>query len=179
MQATAVLLRYDRTRRMDRIRLLKLLFIADRESLVEGGSPIIGGRIVAMPNGPVLDDVYGLIKQDAMYADEWDRHIHTDGHAIELVADPGSGSLGKGDVAKLREVSERYHNFDAWELVDLTHQFAEWVSAWGRATADGKKMAPMSWDDVLIGSGKADWIPEIERDAAASSAFDSLLAGVR
>ena len=40
--------------RMEYVRLLKLLYIADREMMAEAGAPITGDRAVAMDHGPVL-----------------------------------------------------------------------------------------------------------------------------
>ena len=56
IQAVGVLLRLARGR-MGRLRLLKLLYIADRESLREFHRPIIGSRTVAMKNGPLHNEV--------------------------------------------------------------------------------------------------------------------------
>ena len=64
LQAAGVLLGLDGDR-MERIRLLKLLYIADRELLAETGRTITGDRVVAMDHGPVLSQVYDLIKGQA------------------------------------------------------------------------------------------------------------------
>ena len=62
VEAAAVLLRSSQHGRMGRLRLLKLLYIADRESLRETGRPIVGTKLVAMDLGPVHSEVYDLIK---------------------------------------------------------------------------------------------------------------------
>ena len=61
LQASGVLLQLD-ANRMAYIRLLKLLYIADRELLAETGRTLTGDEAVAMKNGPVLSRVYDLIK---------------------------------------------------------------------------------------------------------------------
>ena len=53
LQASAYLLRLD-GKRMGYLRLLKLLYIADREWLAETGESITGDRAYAMKYGPVL-----------------------------------------------------------------------------------------------------------------------------
>lgn len=40
---------------MSYLRMLKLLYLADRESLKETGHTITGDRVVAMEHGPVLE----------------------------------------------------------------------------------------------------------------------------
>ena len=126
LQASACLLRLDR-KKMSYLRLLKLLYIADREWLAETGESITGDRAYAMKQGPVLSTVYDLIKGNGSRAGEWDDFIHTEGYAVELVADPGRGELSKGIVEKLAEVTERYHQIDDWELSERTHEFKEWA----------------------------------------------------
>jgi uncharacterized phage-associated protein len=53
LQASAYLL-HLRKGRMSQLRLLKLLYIADREWLAESGYPITGDHARALKNGPVL-----------------------------------------------------------------------------------------------------------------------------
>ena len=42
----------------DYIKLIKLLYLADRAALIETGSPITGDRYVSMKFGPVLSNVF-------------------------------------------------------------------------------------------------------------------------
>src|SRR5262245_25785120 len=115
LQAASVLLELDGDR-MGRIRLLKLMYIADRELLAETGRPLTGDRAVAMQHGPVLSHVYDLIKGEAARAGEWSRFIHSDGYAVELRDEPGRGELSRREVEKLIEVSNRYREVDDWTL---------------------------------------------------------------
>lgn len=52
IQAVGVLLRRE-GKRASRLRLLKLLYIADRISLQKTGTPILGSKVVALKHGPV------------------------------------------------------------------------------------------------------------------------------
>lgn len=62
LQAAAYLLRRETCREMNYMRLLKVLYLADRESIRESGAPITGDKIAAMERGPVLSGVFDLIK---------------------------------------------------------------------------------------------------------------------
>lgn len=42
--------------------LVKLLYLADRQALVESGYPITCAAMVSMPHGPVLSQIYDAIK---------------------------------------------------------------------------------------------------------------------
>ena len=46
--------------RMPYLKLIKLLYLADRQSLIESGYPITGDRLVSMDRGPVLSRVLDL-----------------------------------------------------------------------------------------------------------------------
>src|SRR5438874_6518562 len=167
MQASAYLLRLD-GKRMGYLRLLKLLYIADREWLAETGGSITGDRAFAMKNGPVLSSVDDLIKGHGSRAGEWDDHIHTEGYAVELVADPGRGELSKGIVEKLAEVTERYRHIDDWELSERTHEFPEWANHYGGDAS------PIPWQDILLAQDKPEMIAIIERDEVARQVLDNI-----
>ncbi len=47
---------------MPMLKLLKLMYLADRASLIETGFPITGDAIVAMDKGPVLSTTYDRLK---------------------------------------------------------------------------------------------------------------------
>ncbi len=168
VQASAVVLR-SHGKRMDYLRLLKLLYIADRELIAATGNPLTGGRVVAMKHGPVLSSVYDLIKQQGGLTGEWDAAIHTDGYQVELMKDPGGGHLNRGEVSKLTELCDRYRSVGTWELVDLTHEFPEWQEAFRPNAA-----SLIAWDDVLRAQGRGGMIPQIENDLAAKRALDAI-----
>jgi hypothetical protein len=44
------------------IKLLKLLYLAERQAMVKWGDSISGDHFVSMPHGPVLSQTYDLIK---------------------------------------------------------------------------------------------------------------------
>src|SRR3954447_21156373 len=102
-QAAAVLLSLDGGS-MDRMRLLKLLYIADRELLAESGRTLTGDRALAMKNGPVLRRVYDLIKGIEVSAEDWGRYLRSEGYKVVLLGDPGRGELTKRDLEKLHDL---------------------------------------------------------------------------
>lgn len=173
MQAAGVLLEYERTRRMSYMRLLKLLYIADRESLLESGRPITGDHAAAMKRGPVLSRVYDLIRGRSPKAGEWDQFVHTDCYAVDLVRDPGRGQLSRFEVDKLLEVSDRYRNLDDWDLSEETHKLEEWKKHY----AGNNSSCPIPWEEVLTLGGKPEMIEEAEKDERAREAFDAIFGG--
>jgi len=84
LQAAGVLLERAGGR-MEYLRLLKLLYIADREMIAQELSPITGDRVVAMKNGPVLSQVYDLIKGTAAKSGEWSCYVSTVNYVVAMV----------------------------------------------------------------------------------------------
>jgi uncharacterized phage-associated protein len=169
LQAAGILLELDGSR-MERLRLLKLLYIADRELLAETGRTLTGDRAFAMEHGPVLSRVYELMKGEAADAGEWARHLHSDGHALELLEDPGRDELNKREVEKLTELTDRYRNVDDWTLSEHTHEFPEWAENYVRGTS-----TVIPWRDVLVAQGKADLIEIVEAEEKTGRSLDELL----
>jgi uncharacterized phage-associated protein len=151
-QASAILLGLSNGV-MSRMRLLKLLYIADRELLRETGRTLTGDRAVAMNYGPVLSETYNLIKGENHSPDDWNRFIHTHGREVVLKGDPGRGRLTPRELDKLAELTERFRNVSTNGLSVHTHGFPEYVRNFVPDTS-----TPIPWDDVLAG-------PEYEEKA--------------
>ena len=168
LQASACLLRLD-GKRMGYLRLLKLLYIADREWLAETGESITGDRASAMKYGPILLNVYDLVTGKGSQAGVWDDFIHTEGYAVALVADPGRGELSRGIVDKLTEVTERYRGIDDWELSEQTHEFREWADNY-----TGSGASPIPWQEILHAQGRPEMVAVVERQEAVRQAVDAI-----
>ncbi|MGA2231700.1 MAG: Panacea domain-containing protein [Tepidisphaeraceae bacterium] len=166
IQASAVLLKGEPTHRMSRLRLLKLLYIADRESLTERARPITGDRPVAMDHGPVLTNTYGLIKGEDYLAPEWEKYVVREGRDAVLASDPGVGDLSRYEIAKLRDVTRKFQDRDDWDVAEFTHTFAEWIR---NKPAPGSSK-PIPIEDVLDATGLLGLKDQIAADAAAEAA---------
>jgi len=166
LQAAAVLLDTD-NEQMAYMRLLKLLYIADRELLAETGRPLTGDRVCAMKNGPVLSRVFDLIMGQTAHTDEWADCIQTQGYKVFLRKKPGRGKLSKREVQKLHTVSERYRQLEDFGLAELTHQFPEWKDHFQEGSA-----VPIPWEDVLRAQHREEMIPIAEREAATREVLD-------
>jgi len=173
MQAIATLLRFHGTKEMGYLRLLKLLYIADRESLKETGRPITGDHIVAMEHGPVLSGVLDLIKGEHRAWKAWSEHFKKNGYRIEVTNDPGIGKLSKYELGKLREITEQYADKNEWDMVEIVHKFEEW-----KKNDPGKSSKPIPLEHILEAVGRADDTAAIEQDARDQAAFERLFAGV-
>jgi uncharacterized phage-associated protein len=168
LQATGVLLGLDGDR-MEYMRLLKLLYIADREMLAETGAPITGDRALAMRHGPVLSQVYDLIKGQAARAGEWEHYVRSVNHNVELRNPIGRGKLNRAEVEKLQEVTERYQDDTVWDICGETHEFPEWKRNYVENTS-----ATITWEEALEAQGKADIIEAVEKEEELRRYLDSV-----
>ncbi len=125
-QAAGVVLRHL-GKRTTRLRLLKLLYIADRTAIQQRGHPIVGGKVVAMDNGPLHSPVYDLIKGNHIDEPVWSQYITTDGpRDLVLTEEPGVELLSDYEINLLNETADRYNALDDYDLSVATHCFLEW-----------------------------------------------------
>jgi len=153
VQAAGILLKLENGQ-MGKLRLLKFLYIADRELLAETARPLTGDTGYAMKHGPVLSRVYDLIKGNGSQAAEWEKHFRSEGYLVKLVHDPGRGKLSRGEMEKLHEISSRYRDLEDEELSELTHGFEEWKNHYGGAGSS----YVIPWEQMLEAQGKGDMI---------------------
>jgi uncharacterized phage-associated protein len=158
LQASGLLLNLDGGR-MGRIRLLKLLYIADRELLAESGRTLTGDSAVAMKHGPVLGRVHDLIKDIAGTNAEWSDHLGSVGYQVILKKDPGRKNLTRREIDKLMEVTDRYRSYGEFDLSEYTHGFEEWSKHYQPDTS-----TTIDWEEILKAQGKTDLIEIVERD---------------
>ncbi len=171
IQAIAALLHFHASKEMSYLRMLKLLYLADRESLRETGRPITGDRVVAMEHGPVLSYTYDLVKGEHTGWPVWSQFLGKKGYRIEMLRDPGNGALSKYEIGKLRELTERYADHNDWYRVVVVIALEEWMK-----NDPGKSSKPIPLEDILEAIGRGADKEAILQDARDQAAFDRLFA---
>jgi uncharacterized phage-associated protein len=132
-QAAGVLIRREGGK-MNYMKLLKLLYLADRKSLIEATKTISGDMLVAMDNGPLLSTTYDLIKKSDEGEREgyWCSHLHTDGYIVEISNDIEVEDLSGADERRLNEIYDEFGCMTEFELVEWTHlNLHEWSDPHG------------------------------------------------
>jgi uncharacterized phage-associated protein len=157
---------------MEYLRLIKLLYYADRESLDTLGRPISGDRYYSLPHGPVLSRVYDLVKAivfgpTGTDVGPWGDHIEGAGrYGLHLKKQPDMGALSEAEVNILTQVFRQYRERDKWDLRDGTHALPEWNDPGGSAREIRVEM-------ILEVLGKSDSeIEEIRQHALETAHFD-------
>ena len=170
-QAAACLLRL-RGNRMSYLKLIKLLYLLDREALLRWGRPVTTDRYVSMDNGPVVSRVYSLIRDEQPPGSSriWRRFISPpEDWEVSLIADPGNDELSRAEESLIDEIFSAHGARGRWELVDLSHGLPEWRDPEGGAI-------PIEYRDILRAGRKTESeIASIEQDLEALAAVDSLM----
>lgn len=174
-KATQAAARFLRLRggKMSHLKLIKLLYLAEREALTRLGSPLTYDAYVSMPHGSVLSATLDRINERESYeGGYWDTYIgpkQNNEVALrnrDMVPDD---QLSKAEEQLIDEVFERYGHLTRWELRDKTHQLPEWTDPEG-------SMLPITAADILKSEGyseedvadmQADW----DEAAYAASLF--------
>lgn len=150
-QAAARLLEL-RGGRMSYLKLIKLLYLADREALLRWGRPITTDRCISMDRGPVLSRVLDLVAdgEDPGAPCIWAKHISSPGNfEVQLTSEAGRDELSNAEVDLLDEVFHEHGKKTRWDLVKLTHTLPEWKDPQGSAI-------PITDRDILKAGGKSD-----------------------
>lgn len=171
----AVYLLQRRGGRMHYLKLLKLLYLADRAALLQWGRPISTDRYVSMDHGPVLSVTLNLI--NGGYADfgaKWDQAISTkDGAEVELrnpTADFTANELSQAEEDLLCRTFGEYGSWNRWKIVEYLHTLPEWQDPNGSAI-------PISYRDILAaGQKNPAEISMVEEELESLSAVENILA---
>ena len=86
---------------MSYVKLIKLLYLADREALIRWGRPITTDRYVSLDNGPVVSRIYDLIRDEPPPNSFpiWRKFISDpENYEVRLLGDPGSGELSRPEA---------------------------------------------------------------------------------
>lgn len=115
------------------LKLMKLMYLAERESLARYGEPITGDVLVSMKHGPVLsktlDHINGFIDSED---GGWESWISARaGHQLGLqpAHDPTDqlAQLSDADTGILDFIWDKFGKYSKYQLRDITHKICtEW-----------------------------------------------------
>jgi uncharacterized phage-associated protein len=121
------------------LKLMKLMYLAERTSYQKFGEPLIGDKLVSMDNGPVLSITLNHMNRFlASEQDGWENWI-TDRKDYFLglkreVKDPKEDllQLSDAELEMLESVWQQYGHLGSFQLAELTHKICpEWEDPHG------------------------------------------------
>ena len=124
----------DRGANVTILKLMKLMYLAERESYKRYAEPMIGDALVSMPHGPVLSSTLNLINsapEERQGGEHWDEMIsERDGRDLSLRGDAPIQQtkdlldLSESDVEILGEIWDQFGKISAVKLRNYTHDAA-------------------------------------------------------
>jgi len=158
--------------RMSYLKLIKLLYLADRLALDRWGFNITTDRYVSMDQGPVVSNIYNLITQDEEQKSFWSRFISPPLGEWEVQLkseDLPENQLSKAEEKLLHEVFGTYGTWNRWKLRDYTHDLPEWQNPHGTSI-------PIQISEILKAQGASDEdIAGIIKDLKADESANELI----
>jgi len=164
------------------LKLMKLLYLAERRSFEKYGEPMIGDRLVSMPHGPVLSSTYNHMNGelpsveggwDAWIADRAEHDLALRNPAALRSPAEDLTELSDADLEILGEIWHRFGGMSGLQLRNYTHDHCpEWKDPEG-------SMIPMELEELFRA---LKFSPEQTREALArlraedeiSAAFESV-----
>jgi uncharacterized phage-associated protein len=122
----AAYLLHQRGGQMSHLKLMKLLYLTDRKSLIQFGYSMSDDRMVSMRNGPVLSMALDLMNGGSTQSTNgWGSLISAkENYELSLAHDIDIHSLdelSKSDVEVLDQVWDEFGSMTRWDLVAYTH----------------------------------------------------------
>ncbi|MGH9568550.1 MAG: Panacea domain-containing protein, partial [Candidatus Angelobacter sp.] len=154
------------------LKLIKLLYLADRAALLQWGIPVTTDRYVSMDHGPVVSRIYNLIT-DETPKPVWAEFVSAPlgEYEVELLKEAPTDRLSRAEEKLLKEIYEQFGSKSRWELVEYVHTLPEWVNPHGSAL-------PISIRDILKAAGEDDHeIRAVMRELRAMATADEQLSG--
>jgi uncharacterized phage-associated protein len=174
-QAGAILLRLNGGD-MSKYIFIKMLYLADRESIARWGEPLTGDDAVSMEFGPVLSAVYDLTKGERPWLRaDWEPFIsdaEEETNRVFLKADPGNDELSPAEIKILTGVFETFKGYNWRMMRDHCHAFEEYDGT------VGKSSRPIPPEKIMTAVGKKpEEIEETQHNLNELKVMDALFGG--
>ncbi|HZR33315.1 MAG TPA: Panacea domain-containing protein [Terriglobales bacterium] len=116
---------------MHYIKLVKILYLIDREALNRWGVPVTTDSYASMKNGPVVRNILDLITKKDLPKPTWASYISEPlgDSEVELRADvnPPTDQLSRAEEKLIQEVYKQYGHKNRWDIIDnYMHKLPEW-----------------------------------------------------
>ncbi len=141
---------------LDRITLVKFIFLSDKCHLIRYGRTITEDNYVAMGEGPVGSKVLDILELDGrnLESEELEfikKHFKKgSGFLLEEVEPFGKADyLSESDIAALDTVIKEHGQKSSKELWDISHKYPEWRQYEAKLKSKEIKSAPIHAEEML------------------------------
>jgi uncharacterized phage-associated protein len=147
--------------RINKMKAIKLIFLADRLHLRKYGRPIVGDMYWAMKLGPVgsltknVAELSIISQEDLAYAKKYIKPIDGKKQTFISLKQEDLSVFSKTDLECIESVYSKFSDKDQFELAEITHEFPEWIKH-KKELDGGKKRVRMDYDDFFVEAPKGD-----------------------
>ena len=153
-------------------KLIKLLYLIDREALIMWGRLVTYDSFISMRYGPVISKTLDIIctSVEPGHDSYWYKYIsEPEKYKISLIAEPPIDELSEAEVELISRIDHLYKSCDEWEMVRRTHALPEWVHP-------GDSVFDIKLSDILSQNGRtASEIKLIENELIALNEVETRL----
>ncbi len=148
--------------KINKMKAIKLIYLADRLHLRKYGRPIVGDEYWAMKLGPVGSHAKKAAELDVpesflSYAQKYIQPADDKKQSFVSLKLADTNVFSKTDLECLESVYSAFGDRDQFELAELSHQYPEWKKHEKEIKA-GKKRVAMDYNDFFADGEKNDSI---------------------
>jgi len=119
---------------IDKIKVIKLIWLADRYHIRKYGRPIVNDIYFAMPYGPVASSVADLAgfndiqigEDEKKYLEKYLKSARFKKNTIVSIEGVDEQVFSDSEIEALDKIYQEYGNYKPFDLVNLSHKFPEW-----------------------------------------------------
>ena len=143
---------------MSCMKVIKMLYLADRYSMSNGHGSITTDSYISLPDGPASSNILDCIRWNSGV--EWKKHIRTNGNLVEISYPiKHYEKLSRYYMETLSNVYERFKDYNLEELESCCRSLGEWKNPHGSSM-------PISIESIIENSvskdKRADVLDELE-----------------
>jgi uncharacterized phage-associated protein len=123
----------DKNGKSEKMKLVKLVFLADKYHLIQYGRTVTGDKYLAMKDGPAGSTVLDILNFNEDYLEDEDIEYSLkfikklEGNYLGISNTPVElNTLSESDLEALDFVSKKFGRMSAADLRKYTHEYPEW-----------------------------------------------------
>jgi len=147
--------------KINKMKAIKLIFLADRLHLRKYGRPIVGDIYWAMKLGPVgsltknVAELSSMPKDALAYAKKYIKPADKKKQTFISIKQEDLSVFSKTDLECIEAVYDKFSDKDQFGLAEITHKYPEWIKH-KKELDGGKKRAKMNYGDFFTDTQKRD-----------------------
>jgi len=128
--------------KMNHMKLVKLIYLSDRESLRRWNHPMTGDDYYSLPHGTIVSRTLNMLNRKVS-ASYWGKFIsERSGNTVRLLKRCTARQLSIRELRLLDELFEQFKEYDEFKLRDYCHALPEYKNP-------GRSRIPILVEDIL------------------------------